>query len=192
MLMATKTRRWTRADLDRLPNDGNRYELLDGVLLVTPQAAPVHQWMAQELLYVLGPYVKRHKLGVVMGPGAVVFEDNELQPDAMVVPSSPRQLPAKWDDVPRPLLVAEVLSRTTQWRDRGAKRQAYQRLGIPTYWIIDRFERRAFVWTPDSEEAQVVRTELRWHPKPDVEPLVIQLADILPPLSAPEPIDDED
>ena len=53
MLMATTTRRWTSADLLDLPDDGNRYEVLDGELFVTPQAIPDHEFVAFELAPVL-------------------------------------------------------------------------------------------------------------------------------------------
>ena len=192
MLMATKTRRWTRADLAHLPDDGNRYEVLDGELFVTPQASFPHQWIATRLILVLGPYLERHGLGVVVGPGAIIFGDNELQPDVLVLPSVPTRIPEKWDRLPRASLVVEVLSRTTRSRDFGKKRKAYLRRRIPSYWVIDRFERQALVWTAASEDERVVTTELRWQPNPEIEPLVIPLADILPPLSDPEPIDDED
>ncbi|MFI5245789.1 MAG: Uma2 family endonuclease [Gemmatimonadales bacterium] len=190
--MATKTRPWTRADLARLPDDGNRYEVLDGELLVTPQASLPHQAIAARLMQVLAPYVDRHRLGVVVGPGAVVFGKNELQPDVLVVPREFDRLPEKWTSVPHPIFVAEVLSHSTRRRDLATKPPAYQGLTIPDYWVIDRFERRALVWTLGASEPSIVTTALRWEPRRDVEPLVISLADLLPSARAPQPIDDEE
>lgn len=57
MHMATKTHRWTRADLANLPDDGNRYEVLDGQLFVTPLPLFPHQWIATRLVALLTPYV---------------------------------------------------------------------------------------------------------------------------------------
>src|SRR5579862_9510550 len=111
---APRTRPWTRADLARLPDDGNRYEVLDGQLLVTPQASFPHQYAASELIAALGVYCRQHALGVVVGPGAVPFGKNELEPDVEVVPVAPRDITDTWDDAPRPILVIEVLSQGTR------------------------------------------------------------------------------
>lgn len=74
---ATQPRPWTRAELDRLPNDGNRYEVLDGVLFVTPQASRDHQRVATALVVLLGRYVDPLGTAYVVGPGAVPFGTNE-------------------------------------------------------------------------------------------------------------------
>jgi Uma2 family endonuclease len=183
MHMATKTQHWTRADLERLPDDGNRYEVLDGELFVTPLPLLPHQWIATQLLYRLVPYVRRYRLGVVVGPGSVVVGEDEVQPDIAVFPVDPRKAPAKWDRLPRPILVTEVLSRTTRRRDLEFKKKAYRRWRIPTYWVIDRFEREAIIWTPRSAEPVIATNELRWRPRAGIKPLVIPLVDILPPAS---------
>jgi Uma2 family endonuclease len=180
MLMATKTRRWTRADLTSLPDDGNRYEVLDGALLVTPQASVPHQWIAFELATRLNTYVKHYGLGMVVGPGAVVFDDNELQPDILVVPPFAGPIPEKWELLPRASLVVEVLSNSTRRRDLRVKPPGYLGLGIPEYWVIDRFERRALVWTSVRSEPVTFTAELRWTPSDRTPSLVIPLAEILP------------
>ena len=184
MHMATKTRRsvrrWTRTDLERMPDDGNRYEVLDGELYVTPQAAYVHQWIAAQLMFSLMPYCDRHALGSVVGPGAVVFGKNELQPDVQVI-SGPRPAPGtEWKDLPLPLLVVEILSASTERRDLGKKRDAYLRVDIPTYWVVDADERRVLAWTPASPVHTVVTDVLRWKPRADLAPLEIQVESILP------------
>src|SRR6185369_2826864 len=76
-----RIRPWTRADLARLPDDGNRYEVLDGALLVTPQASLPHQRVAFRLAVAIDAYTARHGVAHVVGPGAVPFGANELQPD---------------------------------------------------------------------------------------------------------------
>ena len=139
-----RIRPWTRADLARLPDDGNRYEVLDGQLLVTPQASLPHQRVALEFAMLLERYVRSHKAANVVGPGAVPFGENELQPDVQVIPG-PRR-PATWDDAPRPILVVEVLSTSTRHRDFGVKLDAYLgRGGVPTMWIVDHRKREVHV-----------------------------------------------
>src|SRR5258708_4677710 len=112
-----------RADLLRRPDDGNRYEVLDGKLLVTPQASYPHQAIAAELIARLRPYGVRHQIGAVVGPGAVIMGPNELQPDVQVIPGNPANLSPKWERHPKPILVVEILSATTKRRDLVDKRK---------------------------------------------------------------------
>ena len=157
------TRGWTRADLQRLPNDGNRYEVLDGALLVTPQAAFAHQEVATRILMALRAYCAAHAIGVVVGPGSVPHGKSELQPDVQVIPGTP-SLTAKWASLPRPLLVVEVLSESTSGRDLGIKRDAYLRWGIPEYWAVDIDARRVWVSRANAAAATAVDDMLRWQP----------------------------
>jgi Uma2 family endonuclease len=88
--------------------------------------------------------------------------------------------------------VAEILSRGSRHNDLRVKPPAYMALAIPDYWVIDRFERRALVWTLGASEPSIVTTELRWQPRGDIEPLVVLLADLLPSQGSRQPIDDEE
>jgi Uma2 family endonuclease len=179
MLMATKTRRWKRADLRRLPDDGNRYEVLDGELFVTPQAAYEHQRVALALMLKLAPYCTELGIAEAIGPGAVIWEKNELQPDIQVIPGiHASRRGAIWEELPLPLLVVEVLSDSTWRRDVGKKRDAYLRLTIPTYWIVDCDERSVAVWNPGATEPLLVTDILRWAPLANAAPLEIRLDSI--------------
>jgi len=182
--MATKAPRrfrWTRADLDRLPDDGNRYEVLDGELLVTPQAAYAHQRIAFDFALVLHEYCKRHAIGEVVGPGAVVWAKNELQPDVQVIPGHHKPVKGtKWEDLPRPILVVEILSDSTAHRDLGKKREAYLRIGVAEYWAVDIESGLVRVWRKGSPEPMVERTALAWRPRADLAPLVIPLEGVMP------------
>lgn len=176
MLMATKTRRWTRADLARMPDDGNRYEVLDGELFVTPQAAYDHQRAATVILIKLGEYLRVVPIAEVVGPGAVIWDDNELQPDIQVIPGNHEsRRGAKWEELPTPLLVVEVLSPSTRQRDLLKKRDAYLSLRIPTYWIVDSERQSVLVWSSTSSEPLSVADVLRWSPTSTDPPLEIPL-----------------
>jgi Uma2 family endonuclease len=169
---------WTREDLARLPDDGNRYEVLDGELLVTPMPMPLHQWLAFRLARALDAYVDRHRVGVVLGPSAVVWSRNELQPDVAVLPILPAALrPLHWDDLPMPLLVIEVHSPSTRSRDRGPKRAAYRSLGISEYWMVDPEISRVTVIRADGSES-VCGDQLVWSPVAGVEPFVLPLHEL--------------
>ena len=186
MYMATRTRtdarkprpfRWTRAWLARLPSDGNRYEVLDGVLLVTPQARLAHQHVAALLSHALADYCRKYAIGIVVGPGAVLWDDNELQPDVQVIPISAEQArTAEWETAPLPILVVEILSPGSERHDRYKKRDAYMALGIPEYWIVDITARRVLVSTPGTAEPIPVADVVRWHPESAASPLEIPLA----------------
>lgn len=125
---------FTVADLDRMPHDGRRYELLDGVLVVSPSPSFGHQSMTLLLwrqlrdtappdLYVMcGPYDWR------------ITENRSFEPDVLVAPRGDYRQRAIY--VP-PLLVVEVISPGSKTYDRRVKFDFYQESGVPSYWILD-------------------------------------------------------
>jgi Uma2 family endonuclease len=124
----------TRADLDDLPDDGHRYELLDGVLLVSPAPWTHHQLMVGGL-YVLLRAQRPPHLQVILAPFDVVLaDDTVLQPDLLV---APRDQFTERDLSGPPLLAVEVLSPCTRRFDLLLKRDRLQAAGVPSYWICD-------------------------------------------------------
>ena len=170
-----RTRPWTRADLARLPDDGNRYEVLDGALLVTPQAAFRHQKIAMRLALALGAYCETHRIGVVVGPGALPHGKSELQPDIQVIPG-PVALDADWADLPLPLLVVEVLSDSTRTRDLGVKRDAYRQWGIPAYWVVDAVARTVLTFDAGEAAPEEHREIVPWSPREGIAPFAFEVA----------------
>jgi Uma2 family endonuclease len=163
---------WTRADLDRLPDDGNRYEVLNGELLVTPAPSSAHQEIAAWLTSKLVPFVLAHGLGQVHHPRTVVVVDgSQLEPDMMVRPRAPFR---KWEDAPLPILVIEIISRGTLRRDLYQKRDFYMEKGIAEYWAIDRYKREVTRFTPAATEP--VKSILTWSPKGTAATLEIDVA----------------
>lgn len=127
--------RYTIADLESFPDDGNRYELLDGMLLVTPQASLHHQTVASQLIVLLSRHVE--DLAWVVGPAAVEKGNRtHLEPDVLVFPKtySPK---LDWRKVKEHWLIIEVLSRSSKIYDRDFKRDAYLKLGAREVWIVD-------------------------------------------------------
>jgi Putative restriction endonuclease len=105
MPMATRTKRWTLEELDRLPEDGNRYELVRGELFVTPAPTDDHETIAARLTRLVDPYVAAHGLGYVYRPRAVVQrKGSQVEPDLMVraAQTTPR---ATWKRAPLPILI---------------------------------------------------------------------------------------
>ena len=179
MQMAVSTRRWTIADWERLPRDGNRYEVVAGELFVTPMPTPGHQIVVQRLWEALIPYVRRWGLGSVFAAGVDVFvgADEVVEPDLAVFGVPEEALPKRWKDAPTPILVAEVRSESTWRRDVGPKRHLYTSGRINVYWIVDREERTVRVVQPDLADA-VIADVLRWHPAGAGEPLEVELSGI--------------
>src|SRR5947208_11800752 len=137
MAMAISVPLYTVDDLGNFPDDGNRYELLDGVLLVTPQAAAVHQVVANRIQFELTAALQKPGHAHVVGPGAVVRKPRtQLQPDILVYPArfSPRM---DWPAISEHWLAVEVISRSSRVYDREFKRDAYFALGVQQVWLVD-------------------------------------------------------
>jgi Uma2 family endonuclease len=164
--------RWTREQVLNLPADGNRYELVDGELIVTSSPSWRHQIVLGALYDALSPYVRSAGLGrVLWSPADLELEPGQVnQPDVFVLPpSAPIE---RWKDAPLPLLVIEALSPSTARYDRGLKRRFYQRAGVPEYWIVDIDGGVVERWKPDDDRPEVLDRELTWAPG-DGAPLVI-------------------
>jgi Uma2 family endonuclease len=166
---------WTRELVLALPEDGQRYELLDGELLVTPSPRPRHQVIVGEIAMRLAAYVQSAGIGRVLASPADLFGrmGQLLQPDLFVIPS--RAVPERWDALPDPILVVEVLSPSTARYDRGLKRRFYLRAGVPEFWIVDVDARMVERWRPGDERPEIVDGELRWHPPDDAPAFSIDL-----------------
>ncbi|HEY9230476.1 MAG TPA: Uma2 family endonuclease [Gemmatimonadaceae bacterium] len=104
--MPTLKRRWTVADLEDLPEDGNRYEIIDGELFVTPAPSFRHQAAVGELHRVLSDYLTRERVGYAfVAPADIVFsEKRAVQPDVFAVPLVNGRRPEHFDEVKRLLL----------------------------------------------------------------------------------------
>jgi Uma2 family endonuclease len=166
---------WTLEELDRLPDDGNRYELVRGELFVTPAPSPAHEAIAAVLSEWIGDYVRRKRIGRVFHPRAVVrIQGNEVEPDLMVRPLAAR-VPARWEEAALPLLVMEILSGITRRREHGAKRSFYLDVGVPEYWIVDGDARTIRVVRPRIDDFET-RDVVVWNPTGATEPFTLDVA----------------
>jgi Uma2 family endonuclease len=163
-----RTDHFTAADLATMPDDGQRYEVVRGELLVTPSPAARHQLIAGWLQVELWTYLKPHGLTtqLLMGPADITFADDTLlEPDLLVADTAAVLRSGKWTDVTTLFLVIEVISPSTARNDRTIKRIAYQRHGVPQYWIVDPDQRQVELWTPDAAAAIIAHDRLEWrHP----------------------------
>jgi Uma2 family endonuclease len=142
--------RITWQDVQQLPDDGNRYEAIDGELYVTPAPSLRHQRISMRLTLLLHRLLVEPGLGELLyAPTGVEFPATEegVQPDLLFVSNQRRGILADPWIRGAPDLVVEILSPTTAHRDRGVKRKLYDRQGVSIYWIVDPDARAVEVWT---------------------------------------------
>ena len=179
MGMAATQTHWTVEMLQALPDDGQRHEIIDGELFVTPSPSFDHQDAAFRLALRLHAYLDAHRVGhVFLAPGDVEFDGHTLvQPDLFVVPLVQGKRPRTWKDAGRPLLAIEVLSPGTARVDRVRKRELYQRQGVPEYWIVDTDARLIERWRPGDDRPEILSERIGWQPEGAREPMAIELAE---------------
>ncbi len=155
------------ADMVRaMPDDGNRYEVVYGELLVTPAPRAWHQRLVLRLATALEAYLTRHPdAGVAfVSPADISWGPDVLvQPDVFVV-SREEARTLSWSRMQTLVLVAEVLSPSTARGDRFLKRLRYRDAEVPLYWVVDGDERTVEVWRPSAEFPVLERERLVWHP----------------------------
>jgi Uma2 family endonuclease len=175
---------WTYSEYARFPDDGNRYEVIDGEVLVTPAPTPHHQHVVGTLLMMLRPYVERFGLGVVLADVDVLFATGQfLRPDLVFVPTGRRGgISDRGIEVP-PGLIAEVESPTSHTVDRVKKPRHYGDFGVPEYWVLDPLEGCAWIWrfAAGATEPQRVVGRFEWRPESAPEALRLDTAELLRP-----------
>ncbi|MEO7085832.1 MAG: Uma2 family endonuclease [Gemmatimonadaceae bacterium] len=175
--MPNLKRQWTVADRDDLPDDGNRYEVIDGELFVSPAPSMRHQRAVLQLARLLADYLDQHQTGgVYVAPADVIFSQRRgVQPDVFIVPLVNGRQPEDFDEVRRLLLAVEVLSPSTARADRVAKRTLFREESVPEYWIVDLDARMIERSTPSEPRPELFAERIEWVPPGASEPLVIDL-----------------
>lgn len=158
---------WTLEMVHALPDDGNRYELIDGELFVTPAPTGLHQSATVRLWALLDDFTREHGLKTLCAPfGVRLSNGGEVQPDVVVFPRAPgTRIPAV-ADIRDLVLAVEILSPGTQRTDRHEKRHLYQSNGVAEYWIVDLDARTIDRWRPNDSEPGVASAALNWQPAP--------------------------
>ena len=171
---------WTPERVRELPDDGNRYELIAGELLVTPAPKPPHQRIAARLFVALHQYVAAQNLGETLWSPADISLDDEsiVQPDIFLVPRAIANAGFEWADVTSLVLVIEILSPSTARRDRGIKRDFFQRHRVPEYWIVDPDSQLIERWRPEASAPEIMRDALTWFPEGAASGLKVDLSTI--------------
>jgi Uma2 family endonuclease len=160
------TMKFTSADILLMPDDGKRYEVIEGELYVSKQPNWHHQYACSRLLFALGNWNDQTHLGVANGaPGLIFAEDDDVAPDVVWV--SNERLPLILGEDGKlhgaPELIVEVLSPgwSNQHRDRQAKLKLYSRRGVQEYWLVDWEQQLIEIYRRENEALTQSSTLLR-------------------------------
>jgi Uma2 family endonuclease len=179
MAMPAAQTEWTVEMLDALPDDGNRYEIIDGELFVTPAPSDVHQLIVLALATRLRAYLRPTSLArVITSPSDIRRGDrrkNRVQPDVYAVKLVDGKRPTYPFDLADVLLAVEVLSASNPKYDYQTKRRLYLRGGIPEYWIVDPEAQTFARWRGASDSGELVTERIEWQPSGLEASLVIDL-----------------
>ncbi len=179
MVMPDTARRYTVSEVLAFPEDGNRYELVHGDLLVTPAPQPQHQVVLQRLMVKLHGYLvsASEQAEVFPSPADISWDGETLvQPDLFVVPA--KEVSNDWGTYKTLLLAVEILSPSSSRGDRVVKRRLYQEQDVATYWIVDPDAAMVEVWQPDDERPEIVTDVLRWRVAAGASELAIDLTSL--------------
>lgn len=180
MGMSATINDWTVEMLDALPDDGQRYEIIDGELFVTPGPGEGHQDIVGELYALLRDYLMGSGVGKPMvSPTDVRRGDrrrNRVQPDVFVVRLRDGKRPAYPYDLHHLLLAVEVVSPSNPLLDYQVKRDLYLREGVGEYWVFNPEARNVSRWRGRDDPGELLSKEVTWHPEGMLVPFTIDLA----------------
>jgi Uma2 family endonuclease len=170
---------WTVTMVQAIPEDGNRYELIGGELLVNGSAATRHQAAFLKLILHLDSYTRANRLGiaVLLLTDWRPYERSNVRPDAVISRLSKGEEPFEWSEVD-PLLAVDVLDPRYGRSDASVYGRYAQRDTVPEYWVLD--VDGPAIWRTRAGEKrwpEEINERLEWQPVQGVAPLVIELAE---------------
>ncbi len=130
-------KKYTYEDYLKTP-EGERYELIEGELLMTPSPIPKHQRISRKIEFMLEKFVTENDLGEVFYAPCDVYLDNEnvVQPDILFISKERLDIIGEKNIQGAPDLVIEIISENTAYRDLVQKKKLYARFGVKEYWIV--------------------------------------------------------
>lgn len=150
----------TIADLEAMPDDGNRYELIEGELFVSRAPGLTHQIVSDNIIHLIRSYLDHNPIGIVVSTIGLILSDyNGVIPDIVFF---------RYEDYDRlvsnerlyaaPELVVEILSAGSEniRRDRIAKHQLYGKYGVKEYWMVDREQQTLEVYRLTKQSLELV------------------------------------
>ena len=162
----TTSSKFTSADLLLMPDDGKRYEVIQGELHVAKQPSYQHQFACGRVFRFLDEWNDRSGLGIAIeAPGLIFAEDDDVAPDLVWISRArgPQVFGVDGKLHSAPELVIEVLSPglTNRQRDCQAKLKLYSRRGVLEYWIVDWQQQQAEVYRRSDGQLSLVQTLYR-------------------------------
>ena len=144
--------RFTYEDYLQLPDDGKRYEIIEGELVMSPAPKLSHQALLRNLVKYLLSFIEENKSGTLFfAPCDVVFSDLSIvQPDILFISNENRSIMKESNIQGTPDLIIEVTSPSTEDRDLGYKKRLYAKYGVREYWIVDPNREKIEVWNWES------------------------------------------
>ena len=177
MAMPDTARRWTAQMVRELPEDGKRYEVIHGELIVTPSPRPRHERVRMRLVEQIQQYLRSVAMpeSLFGAPCDISWDDDTLvQPDLLIVPT--QEITNDWTTYKTLLLAIEILSPNTARYDRVVKRRLYQEYHVATYWVVDHEAGVVEAWRPGDERPEIVTDVLRWRVRSEAPELAVDLA----------------
>lgn len=137
--VATGKVTWTYDDYCLMPDDRNRYEIIDGELIVSPSPTVTHQKVSKRLLHAIMLHVESTGAGIVFAAplDLILSSTRVVQPDLVVIRPERRSLITERGIEGGPDLIIEIISPSTERTDRELKRKLYAAEGVTEYWLVD-------------------------------------------------------
>lgn len=154
LILRSPQANWNRARWEQLPADGNRYEVIDGVLYMSTAPSAFHQWIIRQIFLVLHGQIDAPGVGTTLWSPIGVFMPgcDPVQPDLFVVRTEDLGIFRERRVFGVPALLVEVLSPSNPEQDLEVKRDAYARAGVPEYWVVRPAERDVLIFSqPDMQ-----------------------------------------
>jgi Uma2 family endonuclease len=153
---------FTVADLDSMPDDGNRYEIIEGELFVSRSPSLEHQRVSGNLFANFAFFLPDNPIGEIIATPRVIFSDHSaVIPDLVFISRARREKIATGRHITgAPDLVIEILSPgvENEQRDRFAKRQLYAKYGVREYWLVILEGRSIEIYALEEETLKLYRT----------------------------------
>lgn len=126
-------------DYLKLPADGNRYEVIEGELIMTPAPYTIHQRVSRKIVYELISFVEKEKIGeLYYAPIDVLLSNiNVVQPDILFISNQNFHIITEKNIKGTPDLIIEIISPSTGYYDLIAKQELYEKFGVKEYWLVD-------------------------------------------------------
>ena len=152
----TPYKRLTYVDYCKIPDDGKRHEIIDGIHYVSPASRYIHQQIVANLVSLLNPWVQGHQLGIVlMAPFDIVLSEHDVvQPDVLFISNENRGILTDKNAQGAPDIAIEVTSPGTTNHDRETKFRIYEHYGVKEYWIVDPRTESVYVYRLVEEHYQ--------------------------------------